>query len=71
MGPFRALGQFFAMLFSFCAAGERLGKSLEHLAEIAEQESEGLKQQMQLERQDRISKLSARLAVALPAPVEE
>ena len=64
MGPFRALGQFFAMFFSFCAAGERLGKSLEHLSEIAEDESRGLKDQMAIQRQARIEELSAKLRKA-------
>ena len=64
MGPFRACGQFFAMIFSFCAAGERLGKSLEHLSEIAEQEAEGLKKQMGVERDARIAKLTAQLREA-------
>lgn len=58
---FKAIGQLFAALFTFFSALEKGAKSINHLASIAEAESEGLADQMALERQARLSELSKQL----------
>jgi len=60
---FKAFGQFFTTLFTLLSAVDKGAKSLDHLASIAEAESEGLAEQMTLERQARLNELSQRFKV--------
>jgi hypothetical protein len=61
---FRAIGQFFTAMFTVFSALEKGASSLDHLASIAEAESEGLAQQMSLERKARLSELTQKLKAA-------
>ena len=61
---FKAIGQFFTAMFTLFSAVEKSAKSLDHLASIAEAESEGLAQQMTIERKARLNDLTQRLKVA-------
>ncbi|MCP5128547.1 MAG: hypothetical protein H6985_03080 [Pseudomonadales bacterium] len=61
---FKAIGQFFTTLFTLFSALDKGAKSLDHLASIAEAESEGLAEQMSIERKARLSELNQRLKVA-------
>ena len=60
----KAIGQLFTTLFTFFSALDKGAKSLDHLASIAEAESEGLSQQMAIERTARLSELNQRLKAA-------
>lgn len=61
---FKAIGQLFSTLFTLFAAFDKGAKSLDHLASIAEAESEGLAEQMTIERTARISEVNQRLKAA-------
>ncbi len=58
---FKAIGQFFTALFTVFSAFEKGASSLDHLASIAEAESEGLALQMDIERKARLSELKQQL----------
>ncbi len=61
---FKAVGQFFSAMFTLFSAFEKGASSLDHLASIAEAESEGLAQQMSLERKARLNELTQKLKAA-------
>ena len=61
---FKALGQLFTTLYTLFSAADKGARSLEHLASIAEAESEGLAQQMAIERKARIDELTRKLKAA-------
>ncbi len=61
---FKAIGQFFTALFTIFSALNRGARSLDHLASIAEAESEGLAQRMSIERKARINELTKQLKAA-------
>ena len=61
---FKAIGQFFSALFTVFSAIDKGTRSLDHLASIAEAESEGLAQQMAIERDARINALTQKLKAA-------
>ncbi len=58
---FKAIGQFFASLFTLFSALDKGAKSLDHLAGIAENEAAGLADQMTMEREGRLHDLSRQL----------
>ena len=58
---FKAIGQFFASLFTLFSALDKGAKSLDHLAGIAEAESAGLADQMTVEREARLTALVKQL----------
>lgn len=58
---FKAIGQLFAAAFTLLSAVEKGASSLEHLAAIAEAESEGLANQMKVEREARLRDLNKQL----------
>jgi len=58
---FKAIGQFFTALFTVFSAIDRGARSLDHLASIAEAESEDLAQRMAIERKARINELTQQL----------
>lgn len=60
---FKATAQFFNTLFTLFSAVDKGAKSLEHLASIAEAESEGLAQQLTIEREARIRELTQQLKI--------
>jgi len=73
---FQAFGQFFAMFFALFSAGEKLGKSLDNLATIAVDESEGLRNLADLSREERYNRAVKRLEqskldVKDPTPVKK
>lgn len=61
---FKAIGKFFTAMFTLFSALEKGASSLDHLASIAEAESEGLAQQMSIERKARLTELNRKLKVA-------
>ena len=61
---FKAIGQFFTAMFTVFSALDKGANSLNHLASIAEAESEGLAQQMRIERKARINELTQKLKAA-------
>ena len=58
---FKAIGQFFTAMFTVFSAIDRGARSLDHLASIAEAESEDLAQRMEIERKARINELTQQL----------
>ena len=58
---FAALGKFWSTLFTVFDTIERASNGLNEIAQIAEEEACGLKDQMQVERDDRHAKLVKRL----------
>ena len=58
---FKAIGQFFTAMFTIFSALDRGARSLDHLASIAEAESEDLAQRMEIERKARINELTQQL----------
>ena len=58
---FKAIGQFFTAMFTIFSALDRGARSLDHLASIAEAESEDLAQRMEIERKARIDELTQQL----------
>ncbi len=58
---FKAIGQFFASLFTLFSALDKGAKSIDHLAGIAEAEAAGLAHQMTAEREARLSALVKQL----------
>ena len=58
---FKAIGQFFASMFTLFAALDKGAKSIDHLAGIAEAEAAGLADQMTAERDARLSTLVKQL----------
>ena len=58
---FKAIGQFFASLFTLFSALDKGAKSLDHLAGIAEAEAVGLANQMTAEREARLTALVKQL----------
>ena len=61
---FKAISQFFTALFTVFSALQKGASSLDHLASIAEAESEGLAQQMTIERNARLRDLNQKLKAA-------
>ncbi|MEH6589162.1 MAG: hypothetical protein V7746_02835 [Halioglobus sp.] len=61
---FAALGKFWSALFTVFDTVERASNSINEIAQIAEAEASGLKDQMQVERDDRHDKLVKRLKIA-------
>ena len=61
---FAALGKFWSALFTVFDTVERASNSLNEIAQIAEEEARGLKNQMQIERDDRHDKLVQQLKAA-------
>ncbi len=61
---FAALGKFWSALFTVFDTVERASNSLNEIAQIAEEEARGLKDQMQIERDDRHAKLVKQLKAA-------
>ena len=58
---FKAIGQFFASMFTLFSALDKGAKSIDHLAGIAEAESAGLANQMTVEREARLTALVKQL----------
>lgn len=58
---FKAIGQFFNAFFTIFYMTDKLAQAGAHLAEIAEEEADGLKAQMSKEREARLTELTRRL----------
>ena len=58
---FKAIGQFFTAMLTVFSALDRGARSLDHLASIAEAESEDLAQRMEIERKARLNELTQQL----------
>jgi len=70
---FSAFGQFFRMFFALFSAGEKLGISLDNLASIAVDESEGLKDIAAVSRDARLKRAKQnldKLTVVTPKPAD-
>ena len=61
---FAALGKFWSALFTVFDTVERASNSLNEIAQIAEEEARGLKDQMGIERKARNAKLIKQLKAA-------
>ena len=60
---FAALGKFWSTLFTLFDTVERASNSLNEIAQIAEDEARGLKDQMKVERDDKYATLVRQLKV--------
>ena len=60
---FAALGKFWSTLFTLFDTVERASNSLNEIAQIAEEEARGLKDQMKVERDDKYATLVGQLKV--------
>ena len=58
---FAALGKFWSTLFTVFDTVERASNSLNEIAQIAEEEARGLKDQMKVERDDKYATLVRQL----------
>jgi len=61
---FAALGKFWSTLFTVFDTVERASNSLNEIAQIAEDEARGLKDQRKIERDDKHAKLVRQLKAA-------
>lgn len=61
---FRAIGQFFAMIYSFAAAGEVLGKATEDVAAVAKTHTQSWRDQAEIEAEERVKRLRADIKAA-------
>jgi hypothetical protein len=55
IGPFKALGAFFAFFFHAFTGAEKLAKSFDNICGIAEAETQGIADQMEQERAVRLA----------------
>ena len=58
---FKAIAQIFRAIFEFASATEKVAQSFNNLASIGVDESEGLKNQLTVEREARLARLRADL----------